>query len=220
MGDLVLKNMVSAIDGKSNAGLPYGLHLTRVFEWFGVDLDGVESVTAKEFLDVKCLSQSNLKIEKDGSLSVIEVPLPTPPPPISSCPIFVLSDVHIFEFMEELRENHRQLVAGQKQLSAQLADLGNDLKFWKEMVFEYKQGNTPEKDTSGTPSYTMSLINELVRMNRCCGGSSEQKLSTEDTQEDKDAAEDGAGTSLAVDLAALKDKIADKMDTDRDNDEF
>ena len=34
--DLILKNMLDAVEGKSSGGLPYGLLLTRVFEWFGV----------------------------------------------------------------------------------------------------------------------------------------------------------------------------------------
>ena len=68
--------------------------------------------------------------------------------------------------MEESRANHRQLVDGQKQLSEQNADLVTDMKFWKEMVFGGKFGDTPEKDTSGNTSQGMSLINELYKFNK------------------------------------------------------
>ena len=119
MADLVLKTMMSVVDGKSSTGLPYGLLLTRVFEWFGVNFDGAESIQAKEFLDLKCLAQSNLKIEKDGTLSAVEVPV-SPPPPVQShaaCVDLGISAKEILDFMEELRANYRQLVDGQKQLS-------------------------------------------------------------------------------------------------------
>ncbi|XP_017228645.1 uncharacterized protein LOC108203941 [Daucus carota subsp. sativus] len=200
MGDLVLKNMINAVEGKSTVGLPYGLLLTRVFEWFGVDLDGVESVTAKEFLDVKCLSQSNLKIEKDGSLSVVEVPLPTPPPPLSSCPMFALSDTHILEFMDELRAKHKQLVDGQKQMSEQMDDIANQFQFWKDFVFAGKTGNSPEKCSSG------SFVYELRRRMFGSAGSSDVKFtftSEDDATESPrprtamDALKEAAGTDSA-----------------------
>ncbi|XP_017227470.1 uncharacterized protein LOC108203224 [Daucus carota subsp. sativus] len=226
MGDLVLKNMVNVVEGKSTAGLPYGLLLTRVFEWFGVDLDGVESITAKEFLDVKCLSQSNLKIEKDGSLSIIEVPLPTPPPPLSSCSMFALSDTHILEFMDELRANHKQLVEGQKQLSEQMDDIANQFQFWKDFVFDGKTGNSPEKCSSG------SFVYELRRRMFGSAGSSDVKFtftSEDDATESPqprtamDALQEAAGTvpkdaagnvMVAEALAAVE--IAKKLNSDKE----
>ena len=116
IGDLILNNMLGAIEGKSTAMLPYGMILTRIFEWFDVDFEGVELVVAKEFLDVKCLSQSNLKVQKDGNFSVIEVLVATPSSaPTASTPMDIgVSAKEILEFMDELRENHKQLVDGQK----------------------------------------------------------------------------------------------------------
>lgn len=135
VGDLILNNMIGVLEGKSSAGLPYGLLLTRIFEWFGVNFEGVESVVAKEFLDVKCLSQSNLKVEKDGSLSVIEVSVatPSPAPAAPTCVDISLSAKEILEFMDELRENHKQLVDGQKQLSEQIYGLGSQARFWRKI---------------------------------------------------------------------------------------
>ena len=123
LGDLVMNNMVAAIEGETNTGLPYGLLLTRIFEWYGVNFDGAETLSVKEFLDVKCLSQSNLKVEKDGSLSTIEVAPPPVDPPSYGCVDLGISAKEILDFMEELRENHRQLVDGQKQLSEQINEL-------------------------------------------------------------------------------------------------
>ena len=99
--------MLDVVKGKSTVGLPYELLLTRVFEWFGVSFEGVESVQAKEFLDVKCLSQSNLKVEKDGTISVIEVPVPPPPLTVGSSSTAVVSKALIIAFMEEMRDNHK-----------------------------------------------------------------------------------------------------------------
>ena len=73
LAELILKNMLDSVEGKSSGGLPYGFLLTRVFEWFGVSFVGEDSVSAKEFLDMKFLTQSNLKLDKDGQLVVVEV---------------------------------------------------------------------------------------------------------------------------------------------------
>lgn len=75
--ELILKNMLELFDGKSTTGLPYGFLLTKIFEWFRVDFNDVEIVSAKEFIDKKCLAQSSLKVEKDGNLVQVD------PPPIS-----------------------------------------------------------------------------------------------------------------------------------------
>ena len=171
IGDLILKNMIGAIEGKSNTGLPYGLLLTRIFEWFGVGFDGVESVQAKEFLDAKCLTQSNLKLEKDGTLSAVEVPPPPPVQPISgSCVDLGISAKEILDFMDELRANHRQLVDGQKQLSEQMEELANQFQFWKDIVFGGKTENSLEKCSSGSFAY------ELRRRMFSSGGSSDVKF--------------------------------------------
>ena len=59
------------------------------------------------------MSQSNLKVEKDGSLSVMEVPVATPPPTVApTCVDLGFSAKEIMEFMDELRDNHKQLVEG------------------------------------------------------------------------------------------------------------
>lgn len=72
----------------------------------------MEAVTAKEFLDAKCLSQSNLKVEKDGSASVVEVPLASSPPSIpsrvgKSSTVVLVSESMFLEFVEEMRANHK-----------------------------------------------------------------------------------------------------------------
>ena len=171
IGELILKNMIGAIEGKSNTGLPYGLLLTRIFEWFGVGLDGIESVQAKEFLDVKCLTQSNLKLDKDGTLSVVEVPPPPPVQSVSASSIDLgIPAKDILDFMNELRENHKQLVDGQKQLSEQMDDIANQFQFWKDFVFAGKTGNSPEKCSSG------SFVYELRRRMVGSAGSSDVKF--------------------------------------------
>lgn len=55
--------MLDVFEVKTTTGFPYGLLLIKIFEWYGIELAEV----AKEFLDKKCLSQLNLKVEKDGS---------------------------------------------------------------------------------------------------------------------------------------------------------
>lgn len=48
-----------------------------MFEWFGIYVNDNEIVSAKEFLDQKCLAHSNLKVERDGKLVQVD------PPPVS-----------------------------------------------------------------------------------------------------------------------------------------
>ena len=59
LSNLVLKNMIAAVNQKK-IGLPYGLMLTKVFEFFKIELKSAVMVSVKEVLDVKVLAQSNL----------------------------------------------------------------------------------------------------------------------------------------------------------------
>ena len=227
VGDLILNNMLGVLEGKSSAGLPYGLLLTRIFEWFGVSFDGVESLAAKEFLDVKCLTQSNLKIEKDGSLSVLEVPVVTPPPVVAPAGVDLgISAKEILDYMEELRSNHKQLVDGQKQLSEQMEELSNQFDFWKDIVFGGKTGNSPEKCSSGSFGYELRK-----RMFGSCG-SSDVKFtftSTDDASDSPrprtamDALKEAAGTdselaaagNLMLEQNRIVVELAKKLDSDK-----
>ena len=76
LSDLILKNMNDIFEGNQSTGLPYDLLLTRIFEFYGVDLREVEKVVVKEFLDAKSMVQSHLKVDKDGNLVQIEVATP------------------------------------------------------------------------------------------------------------------------------------------------
>ena len=67
--------------------------------------------------------------------------------------LFVLiwvSAKEILEFMDELHDNHKQLVEGQKLLSEQMDDLANQFQFWKDIVFGGKTGTSPKKCSSGS----------------------------------------------------------------------
>ena len=195
-----------------------------MFEWFGVSFAGEESVSAKEFLDVKFLAQSNLKLDKDGKLVVVEVS-PTPPP-VSSVNVVDLgiSAQEIHDYMDELRSNHKQLVDGQKQLSEQMEELSNQFQFWKDIVFGGKTGNSPEKCSSGSIAY------ELRKRMFSSGGSSDMKFvfTFEDDATDSprprtamDALKEAAGTvtldaagnvNVAEALAAVAAKKKDDQD--------
>ena len=194
--DLILKNMIDSVEGKSSGGLPYGLLLTRVFEWFGVSFADEESVTAKEFLDVKFLAQSNLKLDKDGLL-VVEVP--SPPPPAQSVNVVDLgiSAQEIHDYMNELRSNHKEVMDGQKQLSEQMAELVSQVGFWKDMMFGARTSTASEKCSSGSFAY------ELCKRMYGSGGSSDVKatFTSEDDATDSprprtcmDALKEAAGT--------------------------
>lgn len=207
LGDLILNTMVAAIEGKSTSGLPYGLLLTRIFEWFGVDFEGVESVSAKEFLDVKCLNQSNLKLEKYGTLSVVEVGPPSPPPVQPTSTVIggvSLSEKLVLDFMDELRANHRQLVEDQNKLSEQLKDLAHDVKMWKELVFGFKHDTSPSKNTTGSGKSSFGIMDVFEFYRRqCAPGTFELRVST-GTDEvdspgtgDKDLAIDGTDSDDA-----------------------
>ena len=97
-----------------------------MFEWFRVSFIDEGSVSAKEFLDMKFLTQSNLKLHKEGNLDVVEVPV-TPPPQAQSGGYVDLgiSAKEIQDYMEELHANHKQVIDGQKQLPQQIHELGS-----------------------------------------------------------------------------------------------
>lgn len=124
--------MVEVVEGKSTFGLPYELFLTKIFEWYGVDLSEIESVFVKEFLDQKCLSQSNLKINKERMLVQVEPP-PISPPPTAGPSSFGLESLKdkFLEFVLEVRENQRLILR----------------KFWKDLI----RGFTTPTTTNNTP---------------------------------------------------------------------
>ena len=194
-----------------------------MFEWFGVSFAGEDSVSAKQFLDMKFLTQSNLKLDKEGQLVVVEVS----PPPAQSVNVVDLgiSTQEIHDYMEELRANHKQLMDGQKQLSEQLHDLGRQTRFWNKMVYGDKFGESYEKCSSGN---TNSLLHELCKKMYGSSGSSDVKFTfstgTEEDSPDRprtalDALKE-AEAAGKVDLEARKDEIAAKMDAAKDDDEF
>lgn len=55
LAGLILKNMMVVYESHTNTGLPYGLLLTRVFDWYGVGFRDDDKEIAKEFLDFKSL---------------------------------------------------------------------------------------------------------------------------------------------------------------------
>ena len=214
--DLILKNMMDSIEGKSSGGLPYGLLLTRVFEWFGVPFEDEETVSAKEFLDVKFLAQSNLKLDKDGNLVVVEIPVPSPVHSVGIVDLGI-SAKEIHAYMEELRANHRQVIEGQKQLSEQIHELGSQSRFWNQMVFGDKSGNTSEKCSSANTS----LLYELYKFRQMygSGGSSDIKRSAGTEHFVEDSPNKGPDAA-AIDLEARKAEIAAKMDAAKDDADF
>lgn len=46
---LILKNMMYVFEGNSSTSLPYGLLLTHIFTWYGVDLCEVDKYVIKDF---------------------------------------------------------------------------------------------------------------------------------------------------------------------------
>ncbi|KAL1803452.1 hypothetical protein ACET3Z_032099 [Daucus carota] len=197
LSDLILKNMLESVEGKSTGGLPYGLLLTRVFEWFGVSFADEEVIVAKEFLDAKFLAQSNLKLDKDGQLVTVEVP---PPPPTTQSVNVVdlgISAQEIQEYMDELRANHKEVMDGQKQLSEKMGELNTQFAFWKDMMFGARTSTASEKCSSGSFAY------ELCKRMYGSGGSSDVKatFTSEDDATDSprprtalDALKEAAGT--------------------------
>lgn len=61
LSHLVLQNMLAAVNQKK-IGLPYGLLLTRIFEFFKFNLKSASKMSAKEVLDNKTLAPFNCKL--------------------------------------------------------------------------------------------------------------------------------------------------------------
>lgn len=76
LSHLILQNMIAAVN-QTKSGLPYGLMLSKVFEFYKIDVKNAAKVNVKEVIDVKNLTMSNLQV-KNGELVRI-----LPPPPES-----------------------------------------------------------------------------------------------------------------------------------------
>lgn len=133
--------MVEVVEGKSAFGLPYELFLNKIFEWYGVDLSEIETIFVKEFSDQKCLSQSNLKINKNGMLVQVEPP-PISPPPTAGPSSFGLRSLEdkFLEFVLEVKENQRLILR-------KLAEVIEENNFWKDLI----RGFTTPTTTNNTP---------------------------------------------------------------------
>jgi hypothetical protein len=71
--DLILHNMLEVTTGSISAGLPYGLLLTKVFEFYGLELENEVKLLAKDGLDARMFGQSGLALSKDGVLVQVEI---------------------------------------------------------------------------------------------------------------------------------------------------
>lgn len=84
--------------------------LTRIFDWYGIEFRELDKVVAKDFLDVKSLAQSHLKVEKNGNLIQLERPISslTPDTPLidNYCDI---SDFKFTQFMSTVRDDNKVL---------------------------------------------------------------------------------------------------------------
>ena len=74
---LLLNSMRNVVE-QSKSDIPYGLLLTRIFEYFKIDVSGATKTVIKDFYDNKSLAAANLKAE-NGSVDYISVPTPTKP---------------------------------------------------------------------------------------------------------------------------------------------
>lgn len=56
LSELILKNMMVVYEGNQSTGLPYGCLLTRIFDWYDVELKNCDKYVVKEFLDNRSLA--------------------------------------------------------------------------------------------------------------------------------------------------------------------
>lgn len=154
LSDLILNNMMDVFYAAPSTDLPYGLLLTRVFEWYGVDLLEESALVAKEFLDNKCLSQSSLRVEPDGTLIQLELHKPSPPRTAG----FTVSDLfmshpeyRMSKFMHEFRD-------GMKKIVQRLDGLAEEVKFLREMAL----GPRTSASARTTPKYTRATNDDAL----------------------------------------------------------
>ena len=182
---------------------PYGLLLTRVFEWFGVSFVGEDSVSAKEFLDMKFLTQSKLKLDTEGQLVVVEVSPPTPSAQSVNIVDLEISAQEIHEYMDELRANHKEVMDGQKQLSEQMGELVSQFGFWKDMMFGARTSTASEKCSSGSFAY------ELCKRMYGSGGSSDVKVTFTSEDDTTDSPRPRTAMDALKEAAGTDSKYAD-----------
>lgn len=78
VSSLMLSKMLATVD-KSTSGLPYGVWLTKIFEWFKIDFTDAVKVTVKDGIDAKFLNMNNLKIKGEVLSRISLTPQEDPP---------------------------------------------------------------------------------------------------------------------------------------------
>lgn len=78
IANLILKNMFDVL-ANTNIGFSYGCSLTRMFEFYHVELDDCDKVEVMKFLDDKRLNHFDLFVNENGTLYQISPETPSGP---------------------------------------------------------------------------------------------------------------------------------------------
>lgn len=148
-----------AVVNQTKSGLPYGLVLSKVFEFFKIDIKSAAKVTVKEVIDVKNLTMSNLQVD-NGALVRI---LPNPPEsPVLGEPSTAAATPYVPLMLKNLLDDNVLLMGRVVVLDNEfgvlktvvqgynddLKDLKDELKLFKEMFGQFTglKGSTAQSN--------------------------------------------------------------------------
>lgn len=120
-----------------------------------IKLNEEDSEVAKEFMDVKSLQQSHLKVTADGSVVLVEIPPPPPPvthltPPPANLGSSNMTDLDNSEDLKEIK-------AALKVLTNKVTDMAEEMTFLRESI---TGSCTPASTRTGVHSIDASVLHD------------------------------------------------------------
>lgn len=198
LSSLILKKMMATLE-KSVSGIPYGLLLTRVFEFYKVYFKTATRMVVKEALDQRAFIQNNLQIE-DGVVSrilisppLLDTPITDPATsaePISVAPTLVSQSIHadIAITSSELISLRSVTQAIQNDLLAVKAEYQTIKGAMKDFISEIKIVKEFMLKSAGMTSTTHSAMEDDLGLEGLADAAAKdgEDLDTEATKTDGD----------------------------------
>lgn len=208
---LIMDNMMDAV-GKHNSGLPYGLLLTRIFEYFSIDFTEYNPVMIKDQIDAKNLAQSNLRVSH-GKLDFISKPVKESDH-ISSTPSTGNVDA------PPSGDKFATLLAANSTLLGEVHSLKTEVQEIKSMLSRVLQ-----QGPTGTPfTQTQGLVTPMASRKKFpsqpAAQSSERTGTNDEFPENVEVTEDNVEGIVEPENVKVADKDGNKVDAAQSRDDI
>lgn len=135
--------------GKQNSGLPYGCLITRILQFYKVSFTGFDSNQAKDQIDVKNLTQSNLKIVNGSLEHIADLTQPTE---INTSDTSASPD--LVRVVERIAADTSTMVGNHNVLVNKISELEAEMKVMKTMLSMVIGKDVPVDISNPTPPAT------------------------------------------------------------------